>query len=205
VAGVYSFHGTKNVSCGEGGAVLTDNKELADKMDIYRANGTNRNAFLAGIVDKYSWVGKGTSFYLSDILASIVSVQVDQITKIVNKRYQIASKYTKKLKPFNSVIRLPTIPEGVSPNWHIYAVRFNKSEHRNAFIKDMRKKGIDVSYHYVPLHSSRMGKSLGGQYNLPVTENVASTLVRLPIYPGLTREQLTYITSTAKTILASLR
>ncbi|MCL4360226.1 aminotransferase class I/II-fold pyridoxal phosphate-dependent enzyme [Patescibacteria group bacterium] len=160
--GVFSFHGTKNVSCGEGGAVVTDRKDLYDTMEIYRANGTNRTAFLAGIVDKYSWVGKGTSYFLSDILANIVSAQLDHITTINKKRNQIALYYSKQLQHYAGLFDLPRVPPGAQPNWHIYAVLFKKKTHRDLFLREMRKRGIDAAYHYVPLHSSRMGRKLAG-------------------------------------------
>lgn len=212
--GVYSFHGTKNVSCGEGGAVLTNDAKLAEKMEIYRANGTNRAAFLSGLIDKYSWVNIGTSFFLSDILASIVTSQLYQLTKINKKRSQIAAFYTKQLFNYASVMKLPEVPQGATPNWHIYAIRFKKVSDRNIFLKEMRRKGIDVAYHYVPLHSSKMGRSLAAGLDggppalvtrLPVTERVAATLVRLPIYPSLTRRELTYIVSSARRVLKELK
>lgn len=218
--GVYSFHGTKNVSCGEGGAVITNYQELVDIMEIYRANGTNRAAFLAGIVDKYSWVDKGTSFFLSDILASIVVSQLHQLTKINKRRNQIAAFYTKALQNYQSLIKLPTVPPKSFPNWHIYAILFKKLDHRNIFLREMRKKGIDVAYHYVPLHSSKMGKRLSRTAKvvpsrrdsqqflqsdgLPETERVWERLIRLPIYPGLTKKELEYIVASARKILKSL-
>ncbi len=202
--GVYSFHGTKNISCGEGGAVLTDNKELAEKMEIYRANGTNRTAFLKGDVDKYSWVGNGTSYFLSDILSSIVISQIDQIKHIGIKRNQIASFYTKHLQNYQSLITLPKVPKGSDPNWHIYALCFKKPGHRDVFIKRMRGRGIEVSSHYVPLHSSKMGRSLNNWGDLPVTDRVAESLVRFPIYPGLTKKKLTYIIASARKVLETL-
>ena len=203
--GVYSFHGTKNVSCGEGGAVVTNRKDLADHMEIYRANGTNRKAFLKGEIKKYSWVGKGSSYFLSDILTNIVSVQLDQIITINNKRKQIASYFTKHLKQFNMLVELPKVPRDTKPNWHIYALRFFKPEHRTIFCQIMKQRGVEATPHFVPLHSSLMGKKLGGgKRQLAVTDQVARTLVRLPIYPGLTKKELVYITKTARKGLASL-
>lgn len=203
--GIFSFHGTKNISCGEGGVVLTNRKDLADSMEIYRANGTNRNAFLKGEIKKYSWVGKGSSYFLSDILANIVNVQLDQITTINNKRKQIAAYFTKHLKQFKTLIDLPRFARDTKPNWHIYALRFFSPEHRTIFCQIMKQAGIEATSHFVPLHSSLMGKKLGGgKRQLPVTDQVARTLVRLPIYPGLTKKELTYITKTARKALASL-
>jgi dTDP-4-amino-4,6-dideoxygalactose transaminase len=216
--GVFSFHGTKNISCGEGGAVLTGEKEFVDAMDIFRANGTNRKAYLDGVIDKYSWVDIGTSFYLSDILASIVNVQIKQIKTINIKRNQIASIYLKSFIKYANVVKLPKIPDGAKPNWHIFALRFYDAQKRSVFIKSMRDKGVEVSYHYVPLHSSVMGLKLvenakdkrnqGKERkfysDLPVTDVVSRTLVRLPIYPGLTKKELHYIITSAKNILDEL-
>lgn len=204
-AGAFSFHGTKNVACGEGGALVTNDKKLADKIEVFRANGTNRQAFLKGIVPLYHWVGEGTSYFLSDILASVVNTQLDKLRIINNKRKQIASYYTKSFAKFSNVVQLPVVPAGARPNWHIYALKFKTADARREFQKKMRARGIEVSTHYVALHASPMGRSLGGmRRRLPVTDDVASTLVRLPIYPGLTHKEQRYITKTARSILASL-
>jgi dTDP-4-amino-4,6-dideoxygalactose transaminase len=213
-------------------------------MEIYRANGTNRAAFLAGIVDKYSWVGVGTSYFLSDILASIVTEQLKKLPAIQKKRTDIAKRYSKALSPYRKLIQLPTVPKNTVPNWHIYAVVFSTKQHRDIFLQKMRKIGIDVAYHYVPLHSSEMGKRLAfkqgahrvssfdsshqgpdrsdvhrdipakavmglektrrAELELPVTESIWERLVRLPIYPGLTKKELDYIISSARSVLTSL-
>jgi dTDP-4-amino-4,6-dideoxygalactose transaminase len=205
--GVFSFHGTKNVSCGEGGAVLTNNQVLADAMDIYRVAGTNRKAFLEGRVDLYSWVGKGTSFLLSDILSAILVEQLKQITTITKQRTQIASYYTKVLQHYQDIVQLPVISKGTTPNWHIYALVFKTPEARKFFVFEMRKKGIEVSTHYVPLDSSKMGKSLSkkNSHPLPVAEHIAGCLVRLPIYPDLTAKQRTYIAQSLRQVLGVMR
>ncbi|MBI4064997.1 dTDP-4-amino-4,6-dideoxygalactose transaminase [Candidatus Gottesmanbacteria bacterium] len=205
--GVYSFHGTKNISCGEGGAVLVKDEHLAKYMEIYRANGTNRNAYIRGEVDKYSWVGKGSSYFLSDILSSIVTTQLHQINKINKLRNQIASFYTKQLSVFEKqgILQLPRVPKDATPNWHIYALKFYNKHHADACIKKMRDKGIEVSRHFVPLHSSRMGKKITTHRSLlPVTDTISRTLVRLPIYPGLRKNELRYISSSIQNILESM-
>lgn len=204
-AGVFSFHGTKNISCGEGGAVVTNNDDLSNAMEIYRANGTNRREYLRGIVEEYTWVGKGTSFYLSDILSAILVAQMEKLDSINKKRLRIANAYTHAFEKYQQRIILPTVPPYTEPNWHIYAIRFKKEQHAVYFLNEMQKYGIGVSTHYVMLHSSPMGKKIaGGAYeHLPVTESVAKTLVRLPIYPGLTDKELKYIIKEAKKILDS--
>ncbi len=201
IAGAFSFHGTKNVACGEGGAIVTDNKALADKMEIFRAIGTDRQAFLQGKVSIYRWVGEGSSFMLSDILASLVNIQLDQIDIINKDREHIASQYSKALQG----VQLPVVPKGMTtPNWHIYAIRFKRQEIRDKFIRKMREKHIEVSTHYVPLHISPMGRRLSGKIRLPVTEEVAETLVRMPIYAGMTERELDYVITTVKRVLRNL-
>ncbi len=206
VAGAFSFHGTKNVACGEGGAIVTNNKKLADKMEIFRAIGTDRQAFLQGKVSLYQWVGEGSSFMLSDILAALVNIQLDQIDRINKDRYQIASKYTKALQSYTGKIQLPSVPKGMTqPNWHIYALKFGSKEARKKFVTAMREKHIEVSTHYVPLHISPMGRKVSGAtLRLPVTEDVAATLVRMPIYAGMTERELDYVISTTTKVLRKL-
>jgi dTDP-4-amino-4,6-dideoxygalactose transaminase len=205
-AGVFSFHGTKNIACGEGGAVVTNDKLLADRMDIYRAIGTNRQAFLAGKVSLYEWVGLGSSFLLSDILAAVAFTQLGRLPDIAKRRSKIAFAYMKAFRSYSNIMQLPVVPEGVRPNWHIFAVRFAKPDYCKEFIRLMRAKGIEVSTHFMPLHTSPMGRNITPRYvRLPVTEEVARTLVRLPIYPGLTGKELGYIVRSAKEILKWLQ
>lgn len=200
--GVYSFHGTKNISCGEGGVVITDNPNLAEKISVFRANGTNRDKFIQGIVDKYSWIEVGSSYFLSDILAALTLTQLKKIQIIIAKRTEIAEFYTKLFSPYEKIIQLPILPPDTIANWHIYAIRFFKQKHRDFFIKRMRIDGIEVSFHYTPLHSSPAGKTYAStKGTLPVTDEVSKTLVRLPIYPGLTKRELFYIADVARKIL----
>ena len=204
-AGAFSFHGTKNIASGEGGAIVTNDRKLSDRIDILRAIGTNRSDFLAGKVSLYEWVGRGSSYVLSDLLASLLSPQFDRLKTVTALRTKIALAYTKAFAPFSQVVQLPVVPPGAHPNWHIYALRFYTKENRKEFQAAMRKEGIEVSGHYVPLHSSVMGKKLGGTKRaLPVTDDVAGTLVRLPIYPGLSIKQQAHVISVATRILKRL-
>ena len=203
--GAFSFHGTKNISCGEGGAIVTNDQKLAKKIEIFRANGTNRNDFLKGMVAKYHWIGPGSSYFLSDLLASVVFVQLGKLKEINRARRTIAAHYTNGLSQYASKIQLPIVSSGTSPNWHIYAVKLPTDLIRERFVKAMREAGIEVSLHYVALHSSPMGKRVNGHPRvLPVTEDVATTLVRLPIYPGLTTREQEYIILTARQILKKI-
>lgn len=197
-AGALSFHGTKNVAAGEGGAILTNSTKLADKMEIFRAIGTDRQAFLQGKVSLYQWVGEGSSFMLSDLLASLVNIQLDQIERINKDRRYIASQYLKALHD----VQLPVVPKGMTqPNWHIFAIRCKNKDRRMKFMKKMREKYIEVSTHYVPLHISPMGRKIAGKIRLPVTEAVADTLIRMPIYAGMAEKELDYVITTAKKAL----
>ena len=205
-AGALSFHGTKNVAAGEGGAILTNSRALSDAMEIFRSIGTDRMAFLAGKVSAYSWVGEGSSFMLSDILAALVNIQLDQITRINKDRHHIASEYTKAFTAFDDRVQLPTVPKGMTtPNWHIYALKFRSEKLRTTFMAAMRERHIEVSSHYVPLHNSPMGVRLGGGRRLlPITVDVAKTIVRMPIYAGMRANELEYVVTTAKKVLKAL-
>lgn len=205
-AGALSFHGTKNVAGGEAGAILTDSTRLMNKMEIFRSIGTDRMQFLAGNVSAYRWVGDGSSFMLSDILAALINIQLDQIAKINKDRKQIASYYTKTLEEFTDKVHLPVVPKGMTvPNWHIYALKFERPAMRDAFIKTMRKQGIGVSSHYVPLHSAPMGKQLVNTVRpLTVTDIAAISIARMPVYAGMTKKEMEYIASAARSTLKAL-
>lgn len=203
--GVFSFHGTKNVCSGEGGMVVTNNKKLAEKMDIYRANGTNRSAFLDHRVALYTWVGLGSSYLMSDLLAALLVAQLKKLTIITKKRTAVAYRYTKAFLSYPGV-HVPTVPIGALPNWHIYAIRFDKPSVAKQFTAYMKEHRITAIRHYVPVHASPMGKMLSGKLHqsLPVVERVAETLVRLPIYPGLSNQEVSYVCHTATSFFKQL-
>jgi len=192
--GVFSFHGTKNVCSGEGGMVVTNNKRLANKMDIFRANGTNRSAFLDHRVALYTWVGLGSSYLMSDYLAALLVVQLKKLSIITKKRTSVAHHFSKVFSSYPGV-HVPVVPVGSVPNWHIYAIRFDTPTQARTFTTHMKEHNITAIRHYVPIHSSPMGRALSGALyqSLPVVERVSETLVRLPIYPGLSKEEISYI------------
>jgi dTDP-4-amino-4,6-dideoxygalactose transaminase len=204
--GVYSFHGTKNVCTGEGGALLTNSEELFDRMEQIHANGTNRRQFLKGQVDKYSWVTAGSSYFLSEVLASIGVAQLPKVPEINAKRSEIAQMYTKCIHPYEQVCSVPRVPHGTVPNWHIYALRMKNRAHAETLLTGLRHAGIGATTHYVPLHSSPFGKTLSGSRyrELPIATDIAETIVRLPIYPGLTPSQVSLISEQTVKILKTL-
>jgi|SRR3989344_6009639 len=191
--GCYSFHGTKNAASGEGGAFVTNDFRIFKKAEIIREKGTNRSSFMRGERQKYSWVSVGRSLILSDILSAIALEQIKKLDKITELRRKKASYLLKKLSDFSEKIILPRETEGSFSNWHVFAIRVPKRI-RDFVIGGLRKRGIEASFHYLPLHASVMGKKLGYKKgNFPVTEKVSSTLIRLPMYPQLKKFELDYI------------
>lgn len=199
--GSYSFHGTKNAASGEGGAFVTNDKQIFKIAEIIREKGTNRSSFMRGERNKYSWVKIGRSLILSDILSAIALEQVKKIDKITKLRVDNAQYLLKKLNRLSSKIILPKVPRNTSPNWHIFAVRVPQLV-RDHVIKGLRSYGIEASFHYLPLHSSAMGKKLGYKLaDLPVSMEVAASLIRLPIYPGLKKSEINYIAAAFEKII----
>jgi dTDP-4-amino-4,6-dideoxygalactose transaminase len=190
--GCYSFHETKNYSTGEGGAFVTNDDTLAQRAEIIREKGTNRKQFLLGLVDKYTWVNTGSSFLPPDSMAALLVSQLDKRETIQKLRNEIHDRYN---QGFTELVRqgritLPTIPDSVVSNYHIYYVLMENEALRNRALAFFREHGIGTTFHYLPLHVSPMGRSMGyHEGDFPVTESVCGRLLRLPIYPSLTGEQ----------------
>ncbi len=195
--GAYSFHETKNINCGEGGALLVDSDEMALRAEILREKGTNRSAFLRGEVDKYTWIDQGSSYLLSDILAAILDLELDRLTEVKEYRQKVFNAYFAGLLSLEKEgkLQLPYIPEHCSSNYHIFYILLPDNETRNRLMDGLKARNVGVTFHYVPLHSSPYAiKHLGYSKNdFPVTESVSERLLRLPIYPGLTEAEVGYI------------
>lgn len=203
IVGCYSFHGTKNAASGEGGAFVTGDPKIFKRAEIIREKGTNRSSFMRGERRKYSWVSVGRSLILSDILSAIALEQLKKLDEITRLRKEKADYLLKKLYKLSSKIILPQVSEGTDPNWHIFAIRVPRLA-RNKIMDGLRSYGIEASFHYLPLHSSSMGRSLGYKVgDLPVSEEVASTLIRLPMHPLLKKSELEYITACLEKVLAA--
>jgi dTDP-4-amino-4,6-dideoxygalactose transaminase len=187
--GCYSFHETKNVSCGEGGALSVNHPALEKRAEILREKGTNRNQFMRGQVDKYTWVDLGSSYVPSDMLAAFLVGQLENMEKITARRGEIFHRYSAMLEPLveQGLIRIPTVPQHCTTNYHMFYVLAADVEERTALIAHLRAAGILAVFHYVPLHSSPFARSLGGpQEHLPRTDEFSARLVRLPMYYDLT-------------------
>jgi dTDP-4-amino-4,6-dideoxygalactose transaminase len=190
--GTLSFHDTKNVVCGEGGAFLTNNDRLADKAQIIREKGTNRAQFLRGQVDKYTWVDKGSSYILAEPLAAILSAEIDIMEELNQKRGLVYHYYIEKLSELEKkeILTLPKIPKYCESNYHLFHILLRNVEERNSLMAHLRERGIGATFHYIPLHSAPAGEKLGYKKDqLPITEEYSTRLLRLPLYPDLTLQE----------------
>jgi dTDP-4-amino-4,6-dideoxygalactose transaminase len=198
--GCFSYHGTKNVTCGEGGALVTGRSDLAERALLMREKGTNRRAFLEGRVEKYTWVETGGSFELSDLLAAVLLAQLPRVDAIQAARRRVAERYLDQLAPLAETGRLtlPNRSPGATPNWHVFHVLLPTSRERDRVMNGLAQNGIEATFHFVPLHSSPYGRERLGyrRDELPVTEDVASRLLRLPIYPDLSQSDQQHVIDT---------
>ena len=183
-----SFHETKNLTCGEGGALLINDPRYIERAEIIREKGTNRSRFFRGMVDKYTWVDVGSSYVLSDLLAAFLYAQFEMAEQIQARRRQIWNFYQENLFAWAQAhdVSTPFIPAHCEQSYHMYYLLMPTLEVRQAFIASLREKGIYSVFHYLPLHLSEMGQSYGGRPgDCPVTESVSDRLVRLPFYNTL--------------------
>ena len=186
--GCYSFHETKNFSCGEGGALTINDPTLEKRAEILRDKGTNRSQFMRGQVDKYTWVDIGSSYVLSDMLAAFLLGQLENMEKITARRREIYLRYASMFAPLveSGLIHIPFAPQHCTPNYHMFYLLAANLEERTALIAHLRQASILAVFHYLPLHSSPFAKSLGvPQSDLPVTDDISSRLLRLPMYYDL--------------------
>jgi dTDP-4-amino-4,6-dideoxygalactose transaminase len=187
--GAYSFHETKNVISGEGGALLVNDPSLVTRAEIIREKGTNRSQFFRGQVDKYTWVDVGSSYLPGEIIAAFLWAQVEDARKITAKRLEIWGEYHRAFEPLEAErrVRRPIVPAGCEHNAHMYYLLLKDLSTRTAFIDSMKQQGINCVFHYVPLHSSPAGKKYGRAVGeMAVTNDLADRLLRLPVWGGLT-------------------
>ena len=187
--GCYSFHETKNIISGEGGALLINNPAFADRAEIIREKGTNRSQFFRGQVDKYTWVDIGSSYLPGELIAAFLWSQMEEAETITAKRLEIWDHYHQAFEVLEASGRLrrPVIPEDCSHNAHMYYLLLRDIDDRSAFIAAMKENEVNCVFHYVPLHSSIKAQSVseGSIKELPVTTGHANKLVRLPLWRGL--------------------
>jgi dTDP-4-amino-4,6-dideoxygalactose transaminase len=186
--GALSFHATKNVSCGEGGALLLQDEELARRAEVVREKGTNRAAWQRGEVERYEWVAQGSSYVLSDLLAAVLLAQLRRLPALTAARRALAARYGEALQAHfaSGLLRPLALPPGACPNAHLYAIRTRDAASQAALRAHLAARGIAASFHFVPLHTTAFAQRvLGPPRTLPVTDDAWATLLRLPLYPRL--------------------
>lgn len=190
--GALSFHETKNIISGEGGALLVNDQSAVERAEVIREKGTNRSQFFRGQVDKYTWCDVGSSFLPGDLIAAFLWAQMEEAEKITRERLRLWDCYHEAFLPLeeNELVRRPIIPEACSHNAHMYYLLLPDLEKRTEFIARLKAKGVNTVFHYVPLHLSPYGKKCGHvSGDLSNTEKLSDCLVRLPLWIGLDEEQ----------------
>lgn len=191
--GCLSFHETKNVISGEGGALLINDEKFIEQAEIIWEKGTNRKQFFRGEVDKYTWVDIGSSFLPSELVGAFLYAQLEEAEKIINARNRIFEQYISLLRPLEEkgIIRLPAAESGNNSNGHIFYIITRSLEERGRLIDYLKQNGIWAVFHYVPLHSSPAGRKYGRTVgDLPNTIDLSERVLRLPLYHEMTEEQV---------------
>ncbi|MDH5717026.1 MAG: dTDP-4-amino-4,6-dideoxygalactose transaminase [Spirochaetia bacterium] len=191
--GCFSFHETKNVSSGEGGALIINDEQFIKRAEIIREKGTDRSRFLRGEIDKYTWVDIGSSYLPNEITAAFLYAQLEASQKITQKRLKIWNTYHNAFEGLEKKQKLkrPVISKFAKHNAHIYYLILENADIREKFIQILKENGINVVFHYIPLHISSFGKKLGKlSENLKNTENLSERLVRLPLYCDISKKDL---------------
>jgi dTDP-4-amino-4,6-dideoxygalactose transaminase len=184
-----SFHETKNINCGEGGALVINDPALVERAEIIREKGTNRSRFFRGQVDKYTWVDIGSSYLPSDMLAAYLVGQIEKAEVIQSKRRRVWENYDVELADWavRKGVQTPAVPDGCQQPFHMYYIVFPSMEERTSMIAHLAERNIFAVFHYLPLNSSEMGMRFGGRAGqCPVAESVSDRLLRLPFYNNLT-------------------
>jgi dTDP-4-amino-4,6-dideoxygalactose transaminase len=196
-----SFHETKNFSCGEGGALVISDESLVERAEILREKGTNRSRFFRGQVDKYTWVDVGSSYVISDVLASLLRVQLEAREQIQARRKHVWTRYASELADWAAArgVQVPTVPSECTQTFHMFYLVFDAIGRRTAFIEHMKERGVHATFHYVPLHLSPMGQRFGGRVGTcPVSERISDGLVRLPFFTNLADAEIDHVVAAVR-------
>jgi len=196
-----SFHETKNITCGEGGALSLNSLDYLESAEVMREKGTNRARFLRGQVDKYTWVDIGSSWVASDILAAYLVAQLENFDSIQAHRHRIWNTYQTELVHWGADqgVHLPEVPAEAGHSAHMFYLHLPNIDVRDRFIEHMKSKGVMVVFHYQSLNTSEVGRSFGGvSGQCPVSESAAQSLVRLPLFIELKQTELAQIISAVK-------
>ena len=194
--GCLSFHGSKNISCGEGGALLVNDRNLLERAEIIWEKGTNRSQFIRGEVDKYTWIDVGSSFLPSEITAALLGCQLEHAAAITERRQAAWQHYHSALAALedDGLLHRPHVPQDRGFNAHIYGVIMPSAAARTDALAGLKDAGVAATFHYVPLHSSPAGRRLGRAHgSLAVTDDLSTRLLRLPLYADITPEDQAYV------------
>jgi dTDP-4-amino-4,6-dideoxygalactose transaminase len=190
--GTYSFHETKNYICGEGGALCINRPEFLERAEILRDKGTNRRQFFRGLVDRYTWVDVGSSYVPSEIASAFLYGQLEMLEAISERRRRLDSYYRAALRSLEAedLALLPHVPEDCASNCHLFYLLLPTPDVRDGLLAHLRQHNIMAVFHYVPLHTSPVGRSFGYRDgDLPITEDVSGRLLRLPFYHDMTEAE----------------
>lgn len=191
--GCFSFHESKNIHCGEGGALVLNNGKFIRRAEIIREKGTNRASFFRGEVDKYTWVDAGSSYLTSELNAAFLYAQLEKAEEITRDRLKSWNLYYKSFKPLQKSghIDLPSVPEECRHNAHLFYIKVKNAGGRDALINFLKEKGINTVFHYVPLHTSPAGQTFGRFHGADAfTSRESERLLRLPMYYGLSARDI---------------
>lgn len=194
--GAYSFHETKNIISGEGGAILLNKSNYIKRAEIIREKGTNRSQFFRGQVDKYTWMDIGSSYLPGEIIAAFLMAQLEHAKDITNKRVKIWNSYHKQLKDLEDkgYLRRPIVPKTCEHSGHLYYILVDNLKVRNRLITFLKKKNILAIFHYIPLHNSPAGKKYARSTGkMTITNQTSNTLLRLPLFYDVANEEIEYV------------
>ena len=189
--GTYSFHETKNIISGEGGALLINNPTMIERAEILREKGTNRSQFFRGEIGKYTWVDKGSSYLPGELIAAFLLAQLEASDEITGHRLKVWNAYHEAFEDFekNELVGRPTVPLYAGHNGASYFLLLRDSEKRDACLNQLHAVGINTVFHYVPLHSSPFGVSTARVHgNMRNTDSLSSRILRLPLWVGIEKE-----------------
>lgn len=196
--GCFSFHETKNYSMGEGGCLLIRDEEMIEKAEIIREKGTNRSKFFRGEIDKYTWVTAGSSYLPSELNAAYLYAQLEQAQVIYDDRMASWNLYYELLSPLKEKgkISLPAVPDGCKHNAHMFYIKAADLKERSALIKYLKEQNVYSVFHYIPLHTAPAGSRYGRFHGRDVyTTRESERILRLPMYYGLTAEDVRFVCS----------
>ena len=198
-----SFHETKNIISGEGGALLINDPRFVERAEIIREKGTNRSQFFRGQVDKYTWVDIGSSYLPGEIVAAFLWAQMEEANSITKRRLDIWANYHQRFESLEKTgkVRRPVVPQDCVHNAHMYYLLLPSLALRSIFIEQLKSKGVQTVFHYIPLHSSHLGNNIGRVVgDMKHTNSVGDQLVRLPLWLGL-EERLSEVIEAAQSLI----